>query len=151
MTDIISIIGLMVMKQKQINENAIHVIIDWKPAAFTAFRTKFSGHLGVPHGLCLITPKTNLCGRCDEKNELYQEGVLWDTAVQLYKCRSVGYCSAAVQVSFCGILQCSCTRVVRSIVIMIWYDIYLTAIGLTPGGSITRHIYKQTVHEIHTE
>jgi len=24
---------------------------------------------------------------------------------------------------------------------MIWYDIYLTAIGLTPGGSITRHIY----------
>jgi len=30
-------------------------------------------------------------------------------------------------------------------------DIYLTAIGLTPGGSITRHIYKQTVHEIHIE
>jgi len=30
-------------------------------------------------------------------------------------------------------------------------DIYLTAIGLTPGGSITRHIYKRTVHEIHTE
>ena len=26
---------------------------------------------------------------------------------------------------------------------MIWYDIYLTAIGLTPGGSITRHIYNK--------
>ena len=40
--------------------------------------------------------------------------VLWDNAVQLYKCRSVGYCSATVQVSFCGILQCSCTSVVLS-------------------------------------
>jgi hypothetical protein len=34
---------------------------------------------------------------------------------------------------------------------MLWYDIiyamiYLTAIGLTPGGSSTVHIYKQTVH-----
>jgi len=26
---------------------------------------------------------------------------------------------------------------------MIWYYIYLTAIGLTPGGSITRHIYNK--------
>jgi len=26
---------------------------------------------------------------------------------------------------------------------IIWYDIYLTAIGLTPGGSITRHIYNK--------
>ena len=26
---------------------------------------------------------------------------------------------------------------------MIWYDIYLAAIGLTPGGSSTAHIYKQ--------
>ena len=33
---------------------------------------------------------------------------------------------------------------------MIWYDmIYsLTAIGLTPGGSSTVHIYAQTVHRI---
>ena len=30
---------------------------------------------------------------------------------------------------------------------MIWYDIYLlTAIGLTPGGSSTVHIYIQTIH-----
>src|SRR5215475_15517059 len=29
--------------------------------------------------------------------------------------------------------------------------IYLTAIGLTPGGSITRHIYKQTIHKIRRE
>jgi len=31
---------------------------------------------------------------------------------------------------------------------MIWYDmIYLlTAIGLTPGGSSTVHIYTQTIH-----
>ena len=31
---------------------------------------------------------------------------------------------------------------------MIWYDmIYLlTAIGLTPGGSSTEHIYTQTIH-----
>ena len=30
---------------------------------------------------------------------------------------------------------------------MIWYDmIYLSAIGLTPGGSSTVHIYTQTVH-----
>ena len=29
----------------------------------------------------------------------------------------------------------------------IWYDtIYLTAIGLTPGGSSTVHIYTQTIH-----
>ena len=34
---------------------------------------------------------------------------------------------------------------------MIWYDIYLTAIGLTPGGSITRHIYnKQYTQYIET-
>jgi hypothetical protein len=32
---------------------------------------------------------------------------------------------------------------------MIWYDIYLTAVGLTPGGSSTSHIYTQTVH-LHT-
>ena len=35
--------------------------------------------------------------------------------------------------------------------VLIWYDIYLTAIGLTPSGSITRHIYKQTIHKIHSE
>jgi hypothetical protein len=29
---------------------------------------------------------------------------------------------------------------------MILYDIYLTAIGLTPGGSSTSHIHTQTVH-----
>ena len=30
---------------------------------------------------------------------------------------------------------------------MVWYDmIYLTAIGLTPGGSSTVHIYTQTMH-----
>jgi hypothetical protein len=28
------------------------------------------------------------------------------------------------------------------------YDIYLAAIGLTPGGSSTAHIYTQTVHRI---
>jgi len=28
----------------------------------------------------------------------------------------------------------------------IWYTIYLTAIGFTPGGSSTVHIYTQTVH-----
>ena len=31
---------------------------------------------------------------------------------------------------------------------MIWYDIYLAAIGFTPGGSGTAHIYTQTVHRI---
>ena len=31
---------------------------------------------------------------------------------------------------------------------MIWYNIYLAAIGLTPGGSGTAHIYTQTVHRI---
>ena len=35
---------------------------------------------------------------------------------------------------------------------MIWYDmiydmIYLTAIGLTRGGSSTVHIYTQTIHK----
>jgi len=30
---------------------------------------------------------------------------------------------------------------------MVWYDIYLlTAIGLTPGGSSTVHIYTKTIH-----
>ena len=29
------------------------------------------------------------------------------------------------------------------------YMIYLTAIGLTPGGSSTVHIYTQTIHEQH--
>jgi len=34
---------------------------------------------------------------------------------------------------------------------MIWYDIYLTVIGLKPGGSITRHIYnKQYTQYIET-
>jgi hypothetical protein len=28
------------------------------------------------------------------------------------------------------------------------YDTYLTAIGLTPGGSSTVHIYTQTIHRI---
>ena len=28
------------------------------------------------------------------------------------------------------------------------YDIYLAAIGLTPGGSSTAHIYTQAVHRI---
>ena len=31
---------------------------------------------------------------------------------------------------------------------MIWYDIYLTAIGLTPGGSITRRIYNKQYTQI---
>jgi hypothetical protein len=31
--------------------------------------------------------------------------------------------------------------------VYIWYDIYLlTAVGLTPGGSSTVHIYTQTIH-----
>ena len=29
---------------------------------------------------------------------------------------------------------------------MIWYDIYLTSIGLTPGGSSTVRICTQTIH-----
>jgi hypothetical protein len=33
---------------------------------------------------------------------------------------------------------------------MIWY-ISLTAIGLTPGGSSTVHIYTQTIHRTNTE
>jgi hypothetical protein len=32
---------------------------------------------------------------------------------------------------------------------MIYIYIYLTAVGLTPGGSSTSHIYTQTVH-LHT-
>jgi hypothetical protein len=31
-------------------------------------------------------------------------------------------------------------------IIMIRYDIFLTAIGLSPGGRSTVHIYKQTIH-----
>jgi len=34
---------------------------------------------------------------------------------------------------------------------MIWYDIYLAAIGLAPGGGITRHIYNQTIPNLHRE
>jgi hypothetical protein len=30
--------------------------------------------------------------------------------------------------------------------IILYYIIYLTAVGLTPGGSSTVHIYKQTAH-----
>jgi hypothetical protein len=30
--------------------------------------------------------------------------------------------------------------------LLLWY--YLTAIGLTPGGSGTAHIYAQTIHRI---
>jgi len=26
------------------------------------------------------------------------------------------------------------------------YDVYLTAVGVTPGGSITVHIYTQAIH-----
>jgi hypothetical protein len=32
-----------------------------------------------------------------------------------------------------------------------YYDYYLTAIRLTPGGSSTVHIYTQTVHRIPTK
>jgi hypothetical protein len=32
------------------------------------------------------------------------------------------------------------------IVIMIYDMIYLTAVGLTPGGSSTVHIYTETIH-----
>jgi hypothetical protein len=33
------------------------------------------------------------------------------------------------------------------ICVLFWYDmIYLTAIGLPPGGSSTVHIYTQTIH-----
>jgi hypothetical protein len=32
------------------------------------------------------------------------------------------------------------------LVVWIWYDIYLSAVGLTPGGSSTVHIYTQKVH-----
>ena len=30
-------------------------------------------------------------------------------------------------------------------------DIYLTAVGLAPGGGITRHIYNQTIPNLHRE
>jgi hypothetical protein len=33
-------------------------------------------------------------------------------------------------------------------VLLLWYT-YLTAVGLTPGGSSTSHIYTQTIHIIH--
>jgi hypothetical protein len=31
---------------------------------------------------------------------------------------------------------------------VLWYNTYLTAIGLTPGGSNAVHIYTQTAHRI---
>jgi hypothetical protein len=40
----------------------------------------------------------------------------------------------------------SCRK--RFLVFHLRYDIYLTATGLTPGGSSTVHIYTQTVHRI---
>jgi hypothetical protein len=34
------------------------------------------------------------------------------------------------------------------IIYMIWYDIYLTEIGLALGGSSTLHIYTKTIYSI---
>jgi len=36
--------------------------------------------------------------------------------------------------------------IIYDICCMIYDMIYLTAIGLTPGGSSTAHIYTQTIH-----
>ena len=47
---------------------------------------------------------------------------------------------------------CRCYQTIARVVglSMIWYDmIYVTAIGLTPGGSSTVHIYTLTIHEQH--
>ena len=44
-------------------------------------------------------------------------------------------------------LQQPRVSLVRVLKEMIWYDIYLlTAIGLSPGGSSTVHIYTQKIH-----
>jgi len=75
------------------------VIIYWKPAALTAFRTNCSGHLGVLHGFSQIRPKISLCGRCDEKMN----------------------CTVR---EFCRVLQCSCTSVVPSIVYKVKWSRY---------------------------
>ena len=57
--------------------------------------------------------------------------------------------------STCGPCAYSCTidtlysrrGLPTSVCYMIWYVIYLlTAVGLTPGGSSTVHIYTQTIH-----
>ena len=37
-------------------------------------------------------------------------------------------------------------REIKEISYELWVMIYLTAIGLTPGGSSTVHIYTQTIH-----
>ena len=47
-------------------------------------------------------------------------------------------------------LKIICGQIETELSGIIWYDtIYLTAIGLTPGGSSTVHIYTQTIHEQH--
>ena len=45
------------------------------------------------------------------------------------------------------LIQTWIIRCLFSPVCMIWYDIYLAAIGLTPGGSSTAHIYTQQYTE----
>ena len=37
-------------------------------------------------------------------------------------------------------------REIKEMSYELWVMIYLTAIGLTPGGSSTVHIYTQTIH-----
>jgi hypothetical protein len=48
-------------------------------------------------------------------------------------------------------LQPSLLREMRLFDIDIDIDIYLTALGLAPGGGITRHIYNQTISKLRRE
>jgi hypothetical protein len=42
--------------------------------------------------------------------------------------------------------SCECGNEPSGSIKYVMYSIYLTAIGLTPGGSSTSHIYTQTTH-----
>jgi len=46
---------------------------------------------------------------------------------------------------------CGLVGVIYACICLSDIDIYLAAIGLRPGGSTTRHIYKQTIHKTHSE
>jgi hypothetical protein len=73
--------------------------------------------------------------------------------VCLYRLEHVGFCINVVTVvKMCAfvqiILSYICKVFASSLQKLIWYDMIclLTAVGLTPSGSSTVHIYTQTVH-----
>jgi hypothetical protein len=103
--------------------------------AFTLWNTSFSIHIHIH----IPQPSIQLWrwSQCVVHNTVYELDVNWN------RVKSLGVCIGRP-------LQLVCALEVitygKSYIYIIWYIYLLTAIGLSPGGSSTVHIYTQTVH-----